>query len=255
MQCAAGSSWCRPLPTLGALGRNVNHRMGKVARVVGVGLVGVSALATLQTVREIILAEVGDRRYTEEDLSARSLSFGGRTLTVLDDQPYRPTDPQHKEDEYGGTVRLLLDGHPLGMPSWARVRHGRNDLGRYHLWIDAWIFRERTSGTASLWVARRVQADSASEPRYEVTTVAEDGSVRRREVGGWQMSTDYRLYRTTQFITDGKWTAFPLALVDVLGFFPVLLLVFPIGTAVVGCWLLRLGVRKRSALAAVPRSI
>ena len=56
--------------------------MGRIVRTVGVALVSFSALAVLQTVREVVLWELGDRAYTEESPQGRTFGFAGHTFTV-----------------------------------------------------------------------------------------------------------------------------------------------------------------------------
>jgi hypothetical protein len=123
-------------------------------------------------------------------------------------------------------------------------------MGRYHLWLYASIFQSRETGQASLWVARRIETDSASTPQYEVITVAAGGDVSTRTVRGWRLGSEYRLYRATQLLAGGEWTAFPLALGDIVGFFPPFLLLFPLGSGILGAWLLRKSRRRLTAAAA-----
>lgn len=211
--------------------------MGRIVRTVGVALVSFSALAVLQTVREVVLWELGDRAYTEESPQGRTFGFAGHTFTVTDDQPVEGDS----QAEFDGRIQPMMDGKPLGPTSRARVRRGVVDLGRYHLWYDAWVFRERATGRASLWLARRLQPTDASDPQFEVVTVAPDGTQERRVLSAWRLGTAYRLFRATQFVREGTWTAMPLSLNAVIGFFPIFLLVFPIGTFIAGALLIRRG--------------
>ena len=212
--------------------------MGRLARAIGIALVALSVLAVLQTVREVVLRDLGDRAYAEESLQERPFAFAGHTFTVADDQPVEGT---HSQVDHDGRIQPLLDGKPLGPPSRARVRRGLTDLGRYHLWFDAWVFRERATGRASLWLARRLQPTDAISPRFEVVTVASDGTRERRVLRAWRLGTDYRLFRATQFVREGAWAAMPLSLGATFGVFPVLLLAFPVGTFVAGVLLMRGG--------------
>jgi len=208
-----------------------------VRRIAGVGLIVFSLLAVLQTAREIALWTYGEHRYDERALEQQPVEFAGHRISVTDDQS---TDSVPSETETHGTIQPIIDGVPLGFPSIAGVRRGRRDLGRYHGWYDAWVFRDRRSADSVLYLARRVQPRSSESPRFELTTV--DGSTRavtRRVLTGWQLAWSFPTFRSTQFIRDNTWTALPLALGDLLGFFPLAVLVFPVGTAVVGYLLAR----------------
>jgi hypothetical protein len=216
--------------------------MAKIARVVGITLLGLSGLSVAQTAREIALWELGSRRYAEESPQARAFAFAGHTFGVADDQPL---DNTRSQAAFEGRIQPLMDGRPLGPPSRALVRRGLADLGRYHLWYDAWLFRERASGRTTLWLARRLQPTDASGPRFEVVTVDPGGRVQRRVLRPWRLGTEYRLFRATQFVREGTWTVMPLSLDAVIGFVPLFLLVFPLGTAVVGVRLIRGGRRVR----------
>ena len=210
--------------------------MGKVSRTVGWVLVSVSFLAVAQTVREVALWELGSRKYAEESSQERTFRFAGHTFTVADDQP---ADGTHSQTEYDGTIQPLMDGRPLGPPSRARIRRGLEDLGRYHLWYDAWLFADRARGDTSLWLARRLQETDQSVPRFELTVVDAVGRADRRVLSRWALDRDYRVFRGTQFVREGGWTVMPLSLTGVAGFVPPFLVLFPIGSFLVGMRLLR----------------
>jgi hypothetical protein len=214
-------------------------------QILGGMLVALSALSVVQTVREIALWQSGRQAYDEVDprvADQQSFVFAGHTVSVADDQPM---DSVYSQAEYEGTIQPFMDGRPLAAPSRALVRRGLDDMGRYHFWFDAWVFRARSGGPPTLWLARRLQATDAATPRFEVITVATDGTHQTRVFRAWQLGTDYRLRRATQFVADGEWMIFPLSLGGVLGFFPPLLLIFPIGTAVAGALLFAWGTRAR----------
>ena len=71
--------------------------MGRITRLVGVVLVGLSALAVVQTAREIVLWELGNRAYAEEYSQERPFTFAGHTFTVADDQL---VDSIHSQAEF-----------------------------------------------------------------------------------------------------------------------------------------------------------
>ena len=114
-------------------------------------LIAISLAAVVQSVREYALWQAG-ANYAEESFLPLPIVFGGHTFTIRDDQPY---DSGGSEQEYEGSVQWIRDGVPFESASRARVRRGRNDIGRYHLWLDAWKIRERATGQKTLWLARR----------------------------------------------------------------------------------------------------
>ncbi len=210
-----------------------------------------SLAAVVQSVREIVLWDTGQRRYDEDSFLAFPLEFAGYRFDIRDDQP-RDTIPS--EEEYDGTVQWVRDGEPFGSPSYARVRRGRNDIGRYHLWLDAWIFENRATGRRSLWLVRRLQPRGTGKPTIEVITVEQDGDTRIQHLPVWWLGQSFPLFRSTQFVRAPTpsssiplsvleaivFSAMPLSMLEGLYFWP-LLLVFPIGTFVLGVFLLRPG--------------
>jgi hypothetical protein len=204
--------------------------MRTLTLTLGCLLTGVSAAVVVQSARELLLWETGRQAFDEEGLLMQPISFGGHTVTVTDDQP---TDPVRSQQEFPGTLWLTLDGEALGRPSRAMVRRGLSDLGRYHLWFDAWRFRERDNGRSTLFLARRLQPEAASSPRFEVVVVQEDGTYSVREFRTWQLAESYPLFRATQFIRDSTSGALPLSMLDMAAA-PVILLICPLGTFLVG---------------------
>jgi hypothetical protein len=210
-------------------------------------LIALSVAVIVQSGREYLLWERGAREYEERFVSELPFAFAGHTFSVADDQP---TDSVSSQEGSPGTIRVLMDGVPLGSPSRAVVRRGLTDIGRYHLWFDAWQFRERQSGRSTLWLSRRLQPDPGAGPTFEVITIQENGKRSARVLRGWQLGRDYPLFRSTQFIRDGNSTAFPLSMLDALAA-PPLLLVCPVGTLILGLYLAwRMRRRATSRLAA-----
>ena len=199
--------------------------------IVGWSLVVVSLLAVLQTARAIGLGEIGGRRYTERSVQDSSLTFAGRTIEIRDNVPHTETGSQRETD---GELQIRIDGKPLDMMSHARVRVGLTDLGRYHGWLDAWVFITRRTNDSSLWVARRIQTAAKGGTHFELDIIHSNGDVKTRMVRGWQLGFDYRSFRSTQFVRSGEWEVLPLDVGDLAGLFPVALLLFPIGTFVAG---------------------
>jgi hypothetical protein len=207
----------------------------------------VSVAAVVQSAREFMVWGIGEY-YEEDSFHALPISFAGHTFDVRDDQP---RDTSYSEEESDGSVQWVRDGKPLAPPSYARVRRGRSDTGRYHLWLGASTFRERASGNTSLWLTRRLQSKDGERPLFEVITVEHDGGMRIQYLHSWQLGRSFPLFRSTQFVRSARATTFPAATIE--GFavspFPLsmlegiaiwpILLVFPIGSLVLALHLLR----------------
>ena len=209
--------------------------MTTARRVVGWALVGISAIAVIQTMRGLALWEVGQRRFDETHIAARSWHFAGHRFDITDDQR---VDTGYSQSAVDGQIQPTMDGTRLGTPSRAQVRRAAPGLGRYHGWYDAWIFRSSDGRDSTQYLARRIQPLDADNPQFEITIVDPMGAQRVKRAAAWQLGWDYRVYRSTQFLRNSEWEVMPLAL-DPLIFFPALLLFFPVGTTIVGILLLR----------------
>jgi hypothetical protein len=207
-------------------------------------LVLFSLAAIVQSTREYALWETGQRTYDEDSFLALPIVFGGHSFDIRDDQP---RDTAYSEDEYEGSVQWMRDGAPYESPSRARIRPGRNDIGRYHLWLDAWRFYERATGRTSLWLVRRLQPGNTGRPQFEVITVEQDGSTRLQRLRTWELGRSFPLFRATQFVRDGTSSAIPLSMLEAF-IFPPILLVFPVGSLALGLILLRRGYRRSERL-------
>jgi hypothetical protein len=206
-----------------------------VARAVGLFFVAISTLSIVQTVREGALWKSGEDNFAEESLRGVPIHFGDHLVTITDDQP---NDSEHSYKESEGSVQLLIDSRPYRTPSRARIRRGLNDFGRYFGWIDAWVF---TSGRdTTFWLACRIQPSGSASPTFEITTARRGGAITTEVFEPWQLSTDYRRFRATNFMQTGA-RVFPLSKVDMLGMMPIFALVFPIGTFLLGILLMRRG--------------
>jgi hypothetical protein len=64
---------------------------------------------------------------------------------------------------------------------------------------------------------------------------------------GWSLGSRYGVWRATQFLRANEWEAFPLSMLDFVAF-PIVLLIYPIGTLILGIGLVRSGRRRRLAL-------
>ena len=217
------------------------HRRGSIynlRRALGLLLALLSLAACVQSLREYVLWETGREAYSEDSYLELPFSFAGHTFRVADDQPI---DTAYSEEEFEGTAYLVMDGHALTEPARALVRRGRSDLGRYHLWIDAWKFINE-SGDSSLWLTRRLQQAQDATPAYEVITLAAGASPERHVYAGWQLGGSYPLFRATKFLRTGVMEGVPLSMLSALYFWPILL-VFPLGSFVLGTVLLWRGRR------------
>jgi hypothetical protein len=201
--------------------------------VVGWGLILFSLISVIQTARAIWLWESASRCCTERSVQSAPITFAGSTIEVSDNLPRTATGSQSASQ---GEIQLRIDGQPVGVPSRAAVRSGLTDLGRYHGWLDAWVFTDRGSDS-SLWITRRLQPAANDPVRFELVIVRSNGAVERRTVHGWQLAFDFPSFRSTQFIRS-EWEVLPLDVSEVAGFFPIFLLLFPLGTLVAGIVLL-----------------
>lgn len=198
-------------------------------RIVGWSLVLLSVLSVLQSWREYRLLRESMSVYVETNLEERTFSFGRHTVVLSDDQP---NDTLRSEHEWPGTLRIQIDGQPIGSPSFAGIRRSRTDRGRYHSWLDAWTFREVDTGRLNLWLTRRLQPPGTRLPRFEVTVLDTTGTPQTRTYRAYQLGTSFPLYRSTEFLRWGE-SVFPLSMLEWIAF-PIGLLVFPFGTFLVG---------------------
>ena len=208
----------------------------RLAKATGIALLVLSALAVLQTVREILLFTRGEHLFEERTIRDRTFSFAGRRISIDDDQP---VDSGYSEVATDGLINVRIDGTTIGVSSRAGIRRHHNHLGRYHGWYDASIFRRRSDNDSALFLVKRVQPGEQDTPRFEITIVDGSGQFNRRILRAWQLGWDYRVFRSTQFIRQGTWTVMPFTLSSIIGVFPVFLIFFPIGTALLGIFLVR----------------
>ena len=202
----------------------------------GCGLVVLSLISVIQSARAFALWETGVRRYTEHDVQNLPITFAGQRIEIQDDRPHTATGSQ---SESSGRVAIRLNGRLQSAASHAAIRTGLDNLGRYHGWLDAWIFVARAGGDSTLWIARRLQETESASPRFRLLIVHASGAVETRTVRGWQLGFDYPSYRSTQFVRSGEWEVLPFDVSDAAGIFPILLLVFPVGSLIAGVFLLK----------------
>ena len=215
--------------------------MKRIAAAIGFALVALSATSVIQSVREWRMWRAGEARFSEETFGTDTLVvFAGATIRIVDDQPL---ESAASEVAYEGRLQFKVDEDSLGPSSRAMIRRGRRDIGRYHLWADVWRFTDRASGDSSVWLVRRLQERDERRPRFEVIAIA-SGKVRRSEIlRTWQLGRSYRHFRATQFVREGTSAAFPLSVLEAF-YFPLVLLVFPVGSFILGTWLWRVGRRR-----------
>jgi hypothetical protein len=204
--------------------------------IVGWGLVLLSLIAVIQSARAVGLWEIAGRRYTEHSVQDLPITFAGQAIEIRDNLARTATGSQAASE---GKIEVRLNGRLQGVASRAAIRMGLGDIGRYHGWLDAWIFVARANGDSTLWITRRLQAADSDPARFELVVVHANGTVETRTVRGWQLGFDYPSFRSTQFVRSGAWEALPLDVSDLAGLFPILLLIFPLGTLFTGIFLLR----------------
>lgn len=207
---------------------------------VGLFLVVLSVTSVIQSYRELRLWRIGAETYEDRTpFSEYPFTFAGHEFSVVDDQP---VDSSRSRQTQPGRIQLTMDGRPLGKPSTAMLRAGGPGIDRYYGWVDAWRFTTRETGENMMLLVRRLAPVDDHGTRYEIHRVGADGRITTAELRGWQLARDYPVYRATQFVRPHAWVAAPLSMIDAAAF-PPLLLIFPLGTLVLGGVLLR---RRRS---------
>lgn len=202
----------------------------------GLLIAAVSAFPIVQGVREDAFWRAGDERFQEEALLELPLRFAGHTITIEDPLP-RGGPPSEAEER--SFARILLDGQEILPAKPAMVRPGRSDLGRYHLWIDAWIFTDRRTGSRSLYLGRRLSVNAGVRP-YDLLRVSADGSYALRRLSFADRAESYPIWRTIQFLNDGTETVYPFSVRNI---WPTLLVpvFYPNTTLVLGVVMLGVG--------------
>ena len=203
----------------------------------GLLIAAVSALPMVQGVREDAFWRAGDERFHEESLQDLPLRFAGHAITIED--PLSRGGPPSEAEERS-FARVLLDGQEILPMRPAIVRPGRSDIGRYHLWIDAWIFTDRRTGEKSLYLGRRLSAPALGVRPYDLLVVSADGSYRLRRLSFADRAESYPIWRTIQFLNDGTETVYPFSVSNI---WPTLLVpvFYPNTTLVLGAVMLGIG--------------
>lgn len=178
----------------------------------GLLLTAVSALPIVQGLREDEFWRAGAERFEEKGVRELPVLFAGRTITIEDPLP-RGGPPSEAEER--SQARVLLDGQEVLPADFAMVRPGRSDLGRYHLWIDAWIFTDRRTGEKALYLGRRLSAPAHKARPYDLLLVSADGSYRLRRLSFADRAESFPIWRTIQFLNDGTESVYPFSLSNV----------------------------------------
>ena len=200
----------------------------RIRTAIGTSLLALSAIAVLQTVREV-LREFGTT-WTPTPISEKSFTFAGRSIVIVSPRIDRAI---------AGTAlvaqdRVLLDGTAVGdtttirmakWPLWSGLRSPH--------WIDVVKFVDQVSRDSSLWISRRLQRADTIAAAVEIITLDAAGAYRVRRHTLGQVRADFRISFATGLIAEDAPTAFPLSVAELAGF-PLLLLFFPLGTAVIG---------------------
>lgn len=177
----------------------------------GVLLTVVSIVPVVQMVRETVFLERGERRYRELSQRELPIAFAGRTVQIIDSLPRRP----YSEAEEPGLVTIAVDAVPVAQPRHAMIRPGRSDLGRYHRWINAAVFQDRRTGTATLWIGRRIGAEGPEPEAYEILTLGDGGAMSVRQVPHRARASEYRLFRIIHGMGGSSPSAYPWSLLNV----------------------------------------
>ena len=213
-----------------------------IRRFVGVVLLSLSSLAVVQTAREA-WQELGTP-WTWTPISDTAFTFAGHSIVIekpprADAGPRRAWVPQEQ---------VRIDGVAVGAATGLRMATWPYQVDRRSPhWFDAIKFVDRAGRDSSVWLARRLQVADSVPPRFEIITVDAQGHSTVQVHPQSEVRGEYRRGTVTALIAEDPSQEFPLSVVGLL-WVPYLLLVFPIGTGVLGVVLLR---RSRAASAAV----
>jgi len=220
--------------------------------IVGLVLLGVSIVPAIQTGRAMSFWDRGQRRYEENPRQDLPLHFAGRVVTLQDSLP-ETTPPS--EQAQTGTVRIFVDTALVFPARSVLVRPGRKktDIGRYHLWLDAWVFVDRRTGDSIFMLGQRVGVPDVPPARYDILSIRSNGATAVEAIAPRDRARSFPVYRTIQFLNDGAPSVYVFDLTQVWPtiFIPIL---FPVATGLVGFILVLIGVipvlRKRRVDAA-----
>ncbi|MEP6780543.1 MAG: hypothetical protein ABJC26_11685 [Gemmatimonadaceae bacterium] len=217
--------------------------MPRSTRMIGGILVAISVFSALQMVREILFWEYGEKHYgISNERYAPQFSFAGHEFSVTDnlsvDTASRRKDYSNAYETKPGFIQVTMDGLPLGALQRAEIRHIQEGTGRYYGWYSAQLFLTGAGRDSVLYIARRIQPDSSQTARFEIRTIASNGTQHVRMLHDWQLDWDFRDYMSTSLLAQDSWLLFPLS-AGAFGMLPFLWIIFPIAPFVIGIFLFR----------------
>jgi hypothetical protein len=209
----------------------------RIARIFGVLLVVLSSFSIVQTVRDAVFWIGGDAEWDESSVQRFPFSFAGRTVMLMRAQPLQAWP----DSAIVAQERVLINGIEVGQRGALRQRNWPVAFGmRSSHWTDKRIFINRASHDSSLWIARRLQRSDSAMPVFEFVTIDARGRYETQTVPQNKLDVDYRLARMTYLVGENGPAWFPFSVFELL-MFPILFLVYPIGTLALGALLMRLG--------------
>ena len=200
--------------------------------VLGLVFLALSIPPLIQTARANTFWHRGQEDYTEQPLVHLPLAFAGHTLRI-EDSMIELTNSSGTAQL--GTVQVFLDDTRLFPPSLAEVRPGisKSDFGRYHLWMDAWVFVDRNSRDSVLMFGQRTGAPDQAATGYNIVTIRSDGRTQVEPIAPSNRARSFPVYRTIQFLNDEAPSVYPFDLTQVWPNIVVPIL-YPVVTGLLG---------------------
>ena len=202
----------------------------------GIALLAVSLLSLVQTGREVYQST--GTNWTESPWAGDEFRFAGRIIKVI--RP--PRRPGAAETALVPQERVLIDGVPVGDTAGLRMASWPFDHRRSPHWFDAITFINHAGTDSSFWIGRRLQLADTIRPRFEIITLDARGELTVQMLSSDQLQREYRMSETTALIAEDVLPGYPLSLVGFAMFpviWPIVPMIFPIGTSVYGFILLR----------------
>jgi hypothetical protein len=168
-------------------------------------------------------------------MEQREFTFAGRLVTVQD----RGLDATVPDSTKVFQERLLIDSVATGQETGLRMRGWPVGVAmRSPHWFSLVRFTDRATGDSTVWFARRLQPADSVRPRFEIIRIDARGRYEVETRDRDELRSEYRVARVTQFLAEDAPSGFPFSMIQFL-FFPVLLLLHPIGTVLLGVRLVR----------------
>ena len=201
-------------------------------RVAGIILLSLSLFSVVQTIQEVWQSY--NSEWTESPIRDNEFRFAGRTISIE-----KPPYSSSSNDQRVQQERIRIDGMEVGAATGLRMSRWRLPSGiRSPHWLTVMAFVDRARGDSSLWIARRLQAADSVPQRFEIITIDATGEYRVQMHTQDELRRDYRLNAVTGLVGESPFPEFWLSIVN-FAMVPWLLLIFPIGTGVLGVALLR----------------